>query len=175
MQAVGQLDQDDAHVGGHGDDHFLQRLGLGVLDVDLGDLGDLGHAPDDVADLLAEEPGQVLARVLRVLDHVVQQSGGDGYLVELHLGQDAGHGQRVGDVGLVGGALLVQVGVGGDGVGLLEQLDVGLGIVTEDLLLQFVKALDHLSYYISIRREGNSGCSCRPGLTMCAQFIILRP
>ena len=145
VQAVGQLDQDDAHVGGHGDDHFFQRFGLGVLDVDLGDLGDLGHPPDDVADLLAEQPGQVLARVLRILDHVVQQAGGDGYLVELHLGQDAGHGQRVGDVGLVGGALLVQVGVGGNGVGFFEQLDIGFGIITEDLLLQFVKALDHFA------------------------------
>jgi hypothetical protein len=143
VQAVRQFDQYDPDIGGHGDDHLLQGFGLGVLDVHFGDLGDLGHAPDEIADLLAEKFVQVFAAVLGIFDHVVQQAGGNGYFVHFHVGQDPGHGQRVDDVGLIGRPFLVQMGIGGNGIGFFQQGDIGFGIITEYFFLQFVETLDH--------------------------------
>ena len=45
-----------------------------------------------------------------VLDRIVQQGGGDGGVVQAEAGEDGGHGQGVGDVGLAGFAHLALVG-----------------------------------------------------------------
>ena len=87
VQAVGQLDEDDADVVHHGQHHLAHVLGLrffGGREVDLADLGD---ALDDVRHLLAELGLDLVDGYRGVLDRVVQQSGGDGRGVELHLGQ----------------------------------------------------------------------------------------
>lgn len=126
---------------------------MGVLDIHFGYLGNFCHPPDDIADLLAEKFGQVFPGVLRVLDHVVQQAGGNGYFVQLHVGQDPGHGQRVGDIWLVGGPFLVQMGVGGNHVGFFQQFDVGFRVIAYYFFPQFVKAFDHFYIlYINLRR-----------------------
>ncbi len=53
-----------------------------------------------------------------VFHRVVHQRGHDGLRVELPLGAHAGHGDRVGDVGLAAGAELAQVGLVGEPVGV---------------------------------------------------------
>ena len=54
VQAVGQLDEDHAHVRHHGQQHLADVLGLAVFAVGELDLVDLGDAFDDVRHLLAE-------------------------------------------------------------------------------------------------------------------------
>ena len=51
---------------------------------------DLGDPLDDVRDLRAEQLLDALDRRQRVLDHVVEQAGGDGDRVELHVGEKVG-------------------------------------------------------------------------------------
>ena len=67
--------------------------------VDERDGADLGHALDDVRDVLAELLADFLGRGKRVLDHVVQQAGGNADRVEFHVGQDVGDFQRVHEYG----------------------------------------------------------------------------
>ncbi len=59
VQAVGELDDDDADVGDHGQQHLADVFGLVVFAVGELDLVELGDAFDDVGDLLAEALGDL--------------------------------------------------------------------------------------------------------------------
>ena len=106
VQAVGELDDDHAHVGDHGEQHLADVLGLVVFAVGELDLVELGDAFDDVRDLLAEALGDLGGGDVGVFDGVVQQAGGDGGGVHLQFGEDLRDFERMDDVGLAGGALL---------------------------------------------------------------------
>ena len=54
VEAVGELDEDDADVLRHRDDHLPVVLGLGLLTALEGDPGQLGDALDELGDLRAE-------------------------------------------------------------------------------------------------------------------------
>ena len=54
VQAVGQLDENHANVGDHGEQHFSHVFGLAVFAVGELDLVDLGDAFDNVRHLIAE-------------------------------------------------------------------------------------------------------------------------
>ena len=121
VQAVGQLDDDDADVAAHGEEHLaqVQRL-LGVHRVDL-DGGELGDAVDELGHRLAEQAHEVLERGGGVLHRVVQQRGADDVLVHVQVvRQDEGDLDGVVDVGLAAAALLVAVELGGEAVGLVD-------------------------------------------------------
>ena len=86
-----------------------------------------------MGDVGAEQLLDPLDRGLGVLDDVVEQPGGDGDDVELHVGEQVGHLERVDEVGLARMADLSLVLEGREHVGPPEQLDVGLGVVGPDL------------------------------------------
>ena len=117
MQAVGQLDQDDAHVARHGQQHLAEGLGLVFLArVEL-ELVELGDAVDQFGDRLAEALDQLGLGDAGVLDHVVQQRGHQRLRVELPFGALRRDRERMGDVGLAAVAQLAQVGLVGEAVG----------------------------------------------------------
>ena len=96
VQSVGELDDEDAQVGGHRHQHLAHRGGLlRLARVEL-DAVELGDAVDDRRDLAAEVAVDVGDGDLGVLDGVVEQGGDDRHLVEADLGHDAGHGERDG-------------------------------------------------------------------------------
>ena len=66
--------------------------------------------------------------------------GGDRDLVHAHVDQDAGHLERVDQVGLAGEALLTLVDLGGEDVGALQELQVAAGVVLEDAVGDVVEA-----------------------------------
>ena len=105
VQAVGELDQQDADVAAHRQHQLAEVLRLlGPVRVQF-ELGELGHAIDEGGDLGPEAAFEVGAGDGGVFDHVVQQGGGDRGAVEPVAGQDAGDRERVGDVGVAGVAL----------------------------------------------------------------------
>ena len=122
VQAVGQLDQDDADVARHGQQHlaevFRLRLGLG-LELDLRQLAD---PVDQFGDVFAELGRDVLLGRGRVLDDVVQDGRDNGFRIELQLGEDARHRNRVIDIGLAGQAVLTLVRLGTEQVGAVDFL-----------------------------------------------------
>ena len=129
MQAVGELDQHHAQVGDHRQQHLAEGLGLLFLLGDVGVARDLGHAVDQVGDVLVERLLQRLLGGQRIFQHVVEEADGDGGLVEVHLGQDVGHVEGVDQVGVAGAAHLPAVLTGGENVCLLQQLLIEVGLV----------------------------------------------
>src|SRR5476651_1343979 len=72
---------------------------------------------------------EISSRGVGVLDRVVQQAGDDRGGVELHLGQDAGHLDRMGEIGVARGAQLGAMLLQPVNVGAIEHVVVRLGIV----------------------------------------------
>ena len=72
VRAVGELDQDDAQVAHHRQQHLAEILRLRFLAVLEVDLVELGDAVDDLGDIVAEARGDVGLRRRRVFDDVVQ-------------------------------------------------------------------------------------------------------
>ncbi len=87
VQAVGELDDDDADVADHGEEHLADVLSLAVFAVGELDFVELGDAFDDVRDLLAEFAVDVFGGDGGVFDRVMQQACGDGGGVHLQFGE----------------------------------------------------------------------------------------
>ena len=101
------------------------------------ELLDLGEAVDQRADLGAEQIGRSRAGGVGVLDGVVQQRG-DGGVVELQVGEDGGDFERMGEIGIAGGARLIAMRSHGIDIGAVEQRLVGIRVVAADPLDQLV-------------------------------------
>ena len=95
VQPVGELHEDDADVVHHREQHLAEVLGLPLLARGERDGADLGHPFDHVGDLGPEQLLDALDGGQGVLDDVVEQAGGDGDRVELHVGEDVGHRERM--------------------------------------------------------------------------------
>ncbi len=141
VEAVGQLDEHDAHVGHHGQQHLAHVFGLAVFAVGELDLVDLGDALDDVRHLVAESGVDFLAGGGRVFDRIVEQAGGDGRGVELHLGQDFRHFEGVDDVGLAGGAHLAGMVLDAELPGFANEGNVFAGAVGLNLAQEAFETL----------------------------------
>ena len=109
VQAISQLDEDDAHIAHHGQQHLAHAFGLAVFLVGELYLVELGDALDDMRHLLAKHAGDVGGGDRCVFDRVMQQAGGDRCGVELHLREHDGDLKRVEHVGLARGTQLPAV------------------------------------------------------------------
>ncbi|MNS61587.1 hypothetical protein D3C72_946190 [compost metagenome] len=124
VRAVGQLDQDDAHVARHGQQHLAEGLGL-VLFARVGlQLVELGEPVDQLGNRGAEALDELRLGDTAVLDGIVQQRGHERLGVELPFGALRRHGDGVGDVRLAAVAQLPEVGLVGEAVGPANQLGV---------------------------------------------------
>ncbi|MNT04666.1 hypothetical protein D3C72_1392550 [compost metagenome] len=163
VQTVGQLDQQDPHVLGNGQDEFAQVLGLTrVLGLQL-QSRQLGHALDQNGDLLAEHGGDVVTGGRGVLDHVVQQGRDDGRRVQLVVGQDARDLNRVRKIGVARGPQLRAVHLHRIDVGAVQQRLVGGGVIGLDRLDQFELAHDRRAFGFRQLRLGLRGLGRREG------------
>ncbi len=124
MQAVGELDEDHAHVARHREEHFAEILGLRVLGRLEFDLVQLGNAVHQIRDGFAKRIGDLGLGDRGVFHHVVQQRGHQRLAVEVPAGEDLGDRERMGDVGLARLARLARVRGAREAVGLGEARDV---------------------------------------------------
>jgi hypothetical protein len=111
VQPVGELDEDDAHVARHREQHLAEVLRLRVLQRLELDALDLGDAVHQLGHLLAEALGDLALGGRRVLDHVVQQCRHQRLGIQVPLGEDLGDREGMRDVRLA--ALPVLAGVRG--------------------------------------------------------------
>ena len=130
VEAIAELDEQDADVPRHRDHHLAEVLRLAVLAGREVDLRELGDAVDQLGDLDPELLGDVVARGERVLDDVVQQARADARRVEAEVRDDAGYAHRVHDVGLTGLSRLPRVHPEAVVVGSLDELRVDAGLVS---------------------------------------------
>jgi hypothetical protein len=134
VEAIGQLDEDDAHVLGDRQQQLAVVLHLPLFARAVGDVADLGDPVDDLRYLFPELALDVGDGHVGVLDHVVDEPAGDGQRVEVELGQDLRDLDAVGDVVLAGAALLPLVRALAEAVGTRQQLRVeplGVRVVAE--------------------------------------------
>ena len=134
VEAVAELDEQDADVPRHRDDHLAEVLGLTIFLRREVDLRELRDAVDQLGDLDAELLLDLVGRRERVLDDVVQQPGADARGIEAQVGEDAGHAYRVHDVGLPGLSRLPGVHAEAVIVSPLDQLGIDRRLVRLDAL-----------------------------------------
>ena len=133
VEAVGELDQDHAHVLRHRHDHLAVVLGLRLLAALELDPRQLRDALDELRDLVAELRAHLLDVDVGVLDDVVQQRGRDRLLVEAELGADLRRAPRVVDEVLARAALLALVRVAAKANARCEQVAVDVRVVGRDV------------------------------------------
>ena len=180
VQAVSQLDEHHAHVFHHGQEHLADVFGLAVFAVGKLDFVDFGDALDDVGHLVAELGLDFFVGGGRVFNRIVQQAGGDGGRVHLHLRQHLGYLERVDDVGLAGGAHLAFMMLDAELPCLADEGDVFTGTVGVDVLEQRFKTLvDGVADGIgrsSLRfrrgRGWRAGKICRYGVPDCRHALL---
>ena len=143
VDAVGQLDHDDADILHHGQQHLADALRLPVLggeEIQLGQLGDAVHA---ACHFLAELLAHLLDGDAGIFHHVVQQAGLHGDQVHPHLRQNAGHADGVRHVRLSRIAHLPFMPLTGEAEGLFQRRQIVLGPVSANLGLQLAVRLLH--------------------------------
>ena len=131
VRAVGQLDQDDAHVGGHGQQHLAEGLGLVFLPAAELQLVQFGEAVHQFRHRGAELLRQFFLGDAAVLHGVVQQRGHQGRGVEFPFGTLRSNRNRVRDVRFAALARLAQVRLVCQLVGRAHARDLILGQVVE--------------------------------------------
>ena len=109
VEAVRELDEDDADVLRHREHHLPVVLRLRLLAALELDPRQLRDALDELADLVAELGAHLLDRRVGVLDDVVEQRGGERRVVGVQLGEDPRDAERVDDEVLAAAALLALV------------------------------------------------------------------
>lgn len=134
MQAVGELDQQHAHIFRDRQQQLAQVLRLLGLLGDEIELLQLGQALDQLAHFRTEQIVDLGPRRGRVLDGVVQQGDSDRRLIHVHFGEDGGDFERMREIGVAGSALLVAMLLHGIDIGLVEQRLVDVRLVALDAL-----------------------------------------
>ncbi len=137
VQTVGELDEDDPHVGGHRHHHLPVVLGLVFVAALEGDPGELRDPVDQRGDRLAELLADLVETRRRVLDGVVKQRCAERLGVEPQAGADLRDLHRMGDEVLAGLALLVGVALAGERECALDRVAVELlmtvgGVLADD-------------------------------------------
>ena len=99
MQAIRELDEDDANIFRHRQGHFLEVLGLPELNRVKLHVGQLADTIDQLRNLCTELGTNVFLVDACILDHIMQQRGHQALRVHTHASENAGHRQRVSDVG----------------------------------------------------------------------------
>ena len=162
VEPVAELDDHHADIPAHGQQHLAQVLGLQLLDVGELDLGQLGHTVHQQGHFLAKGGGQVLQRGGGILHHVMEQGGGNALRIHAQIQHQAGHGQRVADVGLAAAAADPVVRLIGKVIGLGDHLHVvGLAAGLDGLaeLLPGNDLRPHLAGQSTLGRIGRQGRS----------------
>ena len=138
VEPVGELDQENADVIGDRQQELAEILRLGGLLRNEIEALELGEAFDELADLRAEELVDLLARGVGVLDRVVQQRDRDRGLVQMQLGEDRRHFERMREIRVAAGALLRAMLLHGIDIGPVEERFIEIGLIGRDLLDEFV-------------------------------------
>ncbi len=140
VQAVGELDEDDADIVDHGKHHFAEVLGLRFFSGREIDFADLGYTLDDVGNLFAELLANFNGGDRGVFDGVVEETGGDGDGIHLHVGENVADFERMHEVRFAGRAGLSGVMFLGKFVGFFYEIEIVVGTVLAQLLHQLAEA-----------------------------------
>ncbi len=142
MQSIGELDDHDADIIRHRQDHFAEILGLLLLGTLERDLPDFRHPIDKMHHILAELPFQLAGRRHRIFQRIVQQAGDDRRHIGFQRGQHTGHGNRMFDIGLSGTSRLAFMRLGRKLIGPSYHPNISVGLIRLDPLQQLIDTRD---------------------------------
>ena len=140
VQAVSQLDENNAHVVHHGKQHLADVFGLARFGSHHLEAADFGYALDEVSDVGAKALFDARDGILRVFDSVMKNRGGKRSGVEAHVREDVGDFEEVGEIGFARAAQLVTVALGGNFVGPAQHPRIFGRTVLAELFQQFLEA-----------------------------------
>ena len=144
VQAVGQLDEDNADVLGHRHEHFTQIFKLLLL-LGIAQHTQSGNAVYQLGNRSAELILNFAIAERGVLDAVVQQAGTDRVGIQPHLHDDFSHRDRMDDVGFAVAALLTFMRLCRALIGGTDLLDIGRGVLLFHPLDQKINPVFHRS------------------------------
>jgi hypothetical protein len=124
METVGELDDEDPQVVGHGEEHLAEVAGLLfalAMEMELFEFGDALYEVGYGRAKLTADRGDGDAGVL---DGIVEERSRQGVGVSLDFSKKESHLERVVDVGFAGEALLTVVGLVRETIGREETLAV---------------------------------------------------
>ena len=102
MQAVGQFDEYDPDIVGHGQQHFADVFGFRAWELVKGSVLNL-VTPETMCRTSCPNMHSISSgRGMGVFNDIMQQPGGDADRIQFHISQNTGHFQRVGQVGFSG-------------------------------------------------------------------------
>ena len=136
VQTIGQLDQNHAQVACHRQQHLAEALGSGFLATLEVELVEFGNPVNQFKHGAAELVVQAFGGDIGIFEGVMQDRGNDGFDIHAKLGEDAGHRDRMGDVGLAAAPGLALVRQRTDLVGAPHARDLRLRQVAGKLVLQ---------------------------------------
>ena len=152
VQAVSQLDEDNADILGHGKEHLAQILKLLLL-LGVAQHAQTGDAVDQLSDRRAKLVFDLLIAELCILNAVVQQRGADRVGIQPHLDHNLGHRNRMDDIRLAVFALLPFVRVRGALIGCTDLADIGLWVLLLHAVEQKIQFVLHTSFPHSSARH----------------------
>ncbi len=107
VQAVGQLDENDANVVDHRQQHFADVLCLAGLRRCHVQAADFGDALDETSDIRSESFLNTSDGIFRVFDGIVKKRGRQRGGIQSHIREDVGDLKKMGNVGIAGTPELV--------------------------------------------------------------------
>ena len=170
VQAVGQLNHNNAYVLGHGQKHFAVVFNLLVLFADVFDFAELGNAVNKVRHLHAEHFLQLVKRGFGIFNNVMQKSCGKRGFVHLQLCQYRGHAQRMNNIRLARFTALIGMGFGSYVIGLMYKCHL---VIIKIFFYHFEEFFD--ANYMCFRHITTSlpnQFPCPPAIT-CGEASIL--
>ena len=128
VQSVSQLDEDNADILRHGEEHLAQVLELLLL-LGVAQHAQSGYAVHQLRDRRAEFVFDLLVAELGVLNAVMQQRCTNGIRIQPHLHNDLGDSDRMNDIRLTVAALLSLMCLGRTFVCRANLLDIRLRVL----------------------------------------------
>ena len=145
VEAVGELDHDDADILCHREEHLTIVLELYILLRHVLNASELCHAVDQYRNILAEQFLHLLDGRVRVLDDIVQKRRADRLIVHMQPRENVGDMERMDDVRLAGDARLPAVRLFGKLIGALDLCGISVRLIDAYLFE------DHIEGNVSMR------------------------
>ena len=109
VQTVGQLNQNDADIARHRQEHLAIVLNLAVLLRDIFNFAQLRNTVNQICYDSAKLLLNIFELIIRIFDYVMQKGSCQRFFVHLQADKNTHHANRVNDIRLAGLALLFSV------------------------------------------------------------------
>ena len=140
VETVRELDENDADVIHHGENHLTEVFRLAGFRSHEVEAADLRHALDQAGGVFAKALADLLERKFGIFDNVMQERGGKSRRVEANIGEDVSDLDRVRDIEIARLADLAAVTLGGDLIGAANQPGIFARAAPTELFEKLVEA-----------------------------------